>query len=183
MVLRVMVYASQVTGCTPVATWPGACPSRTPGIYCTGRPSQQHVQPDAHPIKCTRLPSPCTAGLARLLRDVDWAAFPVLCQTHSRLYNSLGTLPPQAYATSHGIPRLGALPDPRWQCMRSRCQHHFASINAVCIAGLTPRLEFFLLLDLFSAVHTGRAGIYTVKSAGRAGIVKSRPTGRAGIYL
>ena len=54
--LRVLAYASPVTGRTPVATWPGTCPSRTgrtPGIYCTG----QRLLPDTHPIKCTGLPA------------------------------------------------------------------------------------------------------------------------------
>ena len=37
--LRVLVYESQMTGRTPVATWPGACPSRTRRTPCTGWPT------------------------------------------------------------------------------------------------------------------------------------------------
>ena len=77
MVFGVLAYASQVTGPTPVATWPGSCPSRTVCTsrnYCTGRPLQQRILPDTDPFKCTGLPAARSPSRQHaLLRSVNWS--------------------------------------------------------------------------------------------------------------
>ena len=93
MVLRVFVYASQVTGRTPVARWPGACPSgtgRIPGIYCTVWPLQQRVihvavMPNSTPHRIW--PPPVKSGRPRLLNLTS----PVKLDICSRAWSDLST--------------------------------------------------------------------------------------------
>ena len=110
------------------------------------------------------------------LSYVDRVHFQSACLAPVALWS--GALPPQAYATMRSIPRLGALPGLRRGRKLTRCQHHFASIYAICTPGLTPRLECILPVILFSEVHTGGAGM--VKGTDGAGIVKREK--RNGVY-
>ena len=191
MVLRVLVYTSQVTGAHfscyaagPAQAAPGALPvSIAQGGHCssaccttltlalgcrrngqtlarfvalwalTGCTPSRYLLGASCP-GCIRRQLPVCrlhrAPVARCsLSYVDWVHSQsyIACQAQvARLHMQQwsGVLLPQAYATTHNIPRLGALPGLRRRRKHSWCQHHFASIYAIWTAGLTPQLECIL---------------------------------------
>ena len=147
-------------GTFPVAIWPGALPGhtgRTPGIYCTGRPTALAAR---H--------SPYQA----LMRCVDWAhsrslwpgALPGRTGPTPGIYASYvtgctpspTTLPPQAYATTCRTPKPGALPGLRWQRKCHPCQPHFANVYAISYSWSDP-MASNLPLALIGAAKCAKA--------------------------
>ena len=145
--------AQAARGARLVST-PATLPGRTPSPTLHAR----HQLPS-----CSRRSPSINASY------IDWAdsLSYIACQAPvAQLQLWLSALPPQGYATTCSIPRLGALPGSWRQRKRFRCQHHVASVYVISTGGLTPRLECILPLALFNAVRSGGTGKVLVPASG-----------------